>query len=275
VSSSKTGRIRRAAVLFGAALAVGASTAAAQSEQADNRSRHPATLSGKVVSYSTGQPVDGAVVNLLGSGYGAITDSLGNFRIPQTWAGPDTIEVRFIGYEPSKRPIELAPNEESYVTLLLSTTVLRVADLVVKVRQTRRARNLSGFAERFRKGFGEFFRPQDIRLRNPRIPSDLLRGIPGVSVGRINHGRATVFFGQGKDLSCPPAVYLDGLYQAGMDLDDIAAEDLGAVEVYKRLSDTPPEFMRSASTCGTILIWTPESADFQDWKKTVPNPFDD
>jgi len=267
--------MRLATGLFGLALTLGASTAAAQTGEAGSQSHHPATLSGQVVSYSTGQPVDGAVVNLLGSGYGAITDSLGNFRIPQTWAGTDTIEVRFIGYEANKREIELAPNEESHITLLLSSTVLRVADLVVKVRQTRRERNLQGFAERFRKGFGEFFRPRDIRLRNPKLPSDLLRGIPGVSVGQISHNKATVFFGQGKDLKCPPAVYLDGVYQAGMDLDDIAAEDLGAVEVYKRLSDTPPEFMRSASTCGTILIWTPDSADFQDWKGTIPDPFDD
>jgi len=95
-----------------------------------------------------------------------------------------------------------------------------------------------------------------------------------VSVGRIDHGKASVFFGRGEDLSCPPAIFLDGMYQGGQDLDDIAPENLGAVEVYKRMSDTPPEFMRSASTCGTILIWTPESADFQDWTKRVPDPFD-
>lgn len=236
--------------------------------------RLPATLIGQVVNSTTGLPVDGAVVNLIGSGYGAITDSTGNFRIPQTWAGTDTIEVRYIGYEPSKTPVDLVPNEVSRITLLLSQTVVRVADLVVEVRQTRRSRNLLGFVERMGRGFGEFYTPRDIQMRNPRIPSDLFRGIPGVQVGRIQYGKAQVTIGRGSRLGCPPAVYLDGVYQAGMDVDDIPAEDLGAVELYKSMTDTPMEFMRSSSTCGAIVIWTPDAADFQDWAGELPEPFD-
>lgn len=271
-SKSLKGRgIRLAAGFLGLALAVGPTAAVAQDE---DRPRSPASLIGQVINAATGRPVDGAVVNLLGSGYGAITDSLGNFHVPQTWAGPDTIEVRFIGYEPSKTTIDLPANEQSRITLLLSSSVVRVADLVVEVRQTRRARNLMGFAERRLKGFGEFFTPRDIRMRNPRLPSDLLRGLPGVTIGRIQYGKASVFFGRGAHLGCPPAVYLDGVYQAGMDFDDIPAEDLGAVEVYKRITDTPMQFMRSGSTCGTILIWTPTSVDFQDWTGQIPDPFD-
>jgi len=234
----------------------------------------PAALNGQVVNATTGLPVAGAVVNLLVSRYGAITDSTGNFRIPQTWSGSDTIEVRFIGYEPSRTPIDLAPNETSRVTLLLSQTAVRVADLVVEIRQTRRSRNLEGFLERMEKGFGEFFTPRDIVLRNPRLPSDLLRGIPGVTVGRIQHGKAPVYIGTGSRLGCAPAVYLDGVYQAGMDLDDIPAEELGAVEGYKGITDTPMEFMRSASTCGAIVIWTPSTIDFQDWIGKVPDPYE-
>lgn len=234
----------------------------------------PATLIGQVVSSSTGLPVDGAVVNLIGSGYGAITDSLGNFRIPQTWAGEDTLEVRHIAYEPSKTLVELAPNDITRVTLLLGQNVVRVADLVVEVRQTRRSRNLEGFVNRMQRGFGEFFTPRDIVNRNPRLPSDLFRGIPGVQVGPIQYGRASVTIGRGSRLGCEPAVYLDGVYQAGMQVDDIAAEDLGAVELYKGSTDTPMEFMRTSSTCGAIVIWTPATVDFQDWSVELPDPFD-
>lgn len=253
------------------AILLGAGTLFAQEQEPE---RLPATLVGQVVNYSTGLPIDGAVVSLLGSGYGAITDTLGNFRIPQTWAGKDTLEVRYIGYEPSRTAVDLAANEVSRVTLLLSQTVVRVADLVVEVRQTRRSRNLQGFVERMQRGFGEFFTPGDIRLRNPRLPSDLLRGLPNVSVGPIRYGRAEVTLGRGTRLGCPPAVYLDGVYQAGMGLDDIPAEDLGAMEVYKSATDTPMEFMRTSSTCGAIAIWTPETIDFQDWNGKLPPPFD-
>ncbi|MDX1393538.1 MAG: TonB-dependent receptor [Gemmatimonadota bacterium] len=259
-------------LVAGPALVLGAAAAVAQ-ETAEERS--PATVIGQVVNSTTGLPVDGAVVTLLGSTYGAITDSLGNFRIPQTWAGRDTVEVRFIGYEPSKTVIDIAPNEITRVTLLLSQTVVRVADLVVEVRQTRRSRNLQAFVERMDRGFGEFFTPRDIRNRNPRLPSDLFRGVQGVQVGPIRYGKAQVTIGRGTRLGCSPAVYLDGVYQAGMDVDDIPAEDLGAVELYKSMTDTPMEFMRSSSTCGAIVIWTPATIDFQDWDGQLPDPYDD
>jgi hypothetical protein len=258
-------------LVVGTALTV---TAAGLHGQEDPPDRLPATLIGTVVNSSTGRPVEGAVVNLMGSGYGAITDTLGNFRVPQTWAGRDTLEVRFIGFEPSKTVIDIAPNEITRVTLLLSQTVVRVADLVVEVRQDRRTRNLVGFVTRMQTGFGEFFTPSDIIARNPRLPSDLFRGIPGVQVSQIRYGRAAVTIGRGTRLGCEPAVYLDGVYQAGMGVDDIPAEELGAVELYKGMTDTPMEFMRTASTCGAIVIWTPATIDVQDWVVELPDPFD-
>lgn len=239
----------------------------ARETTADRRS---ATLVGQVVNATTGRPVDGAVVSMVGSGFGALTDSTGAFRIPRTQAGRDTIEVRYIGYEPSRTPIELAPEQTSRVTLLLSPTVVRVADLTVEVRRSRRSARLAGFLERREKGFGDFFTPRDIRTRNPRLPSDLLRGIPGVTVGRIQHGKAPVYMGRGSRLGCKPAVYLDGVYQSGLDVDDIPPEDLGAVEVYKGATDTPPEFMRTGTTCGAVVIWTPDGPDFLDWEPEDP-----
>ena len=268
MNTDKSWRVSLAAAVI---LTLSGGALAAQEETEE---RLPATLVGQVVNASTGLPIEGAVVSLVGSGYGAITDTLGNFRVPQTWAGADTIEVRYIGFEPSKTPVELEANEVSRITLLLSQTVVRVADLVVEVRQTRRSRNLMGFVERMERGFGDFYTPRDILMRNPRLPSDLFRGVPGVQVGRIQHGKAQVTIGRGSRLGCPPAVYLDGVYQAGMDVDDIPAEDLGAVELYKSMTDTPMEFMRSSSTCGAIVIWTPATADFQDWAGELPDPFD-
>lgn len=258
--------VTAAVALLGVTLPLAAQDAAA---------RRSATLVGQVVNATTGRPIEGAVVSLIGSGYGAITDSLGNFRVPQTWAGTDTLEVRFIGYEPSRTEVELAPNETSRITLLLSQTVVRVADLVVEVRQTRKAQKLQGFIERMEKGFGTFFTPRDIRTRNPRLTSDLMRGIPGVRVGRIEHGRAPVSFARGSLPGCRPAIYLDGVHQAGLEVDDIPAEDLGAVEVYKGITDTPMEFMRT-NDCGAIVIWTPDGPDFMDWAYDLPpDPFDD
>lgn len=231
-----------------------------------------AVLVGQVVNAATGAPVDGAFVSSVGTGFGAITDSTGNFNIPSARAGIDTIEVRFIGYEPSRTEISLEPGETSRVTLLLSPTVLRVADLTVEVRRDRRSRKLAGFLERREKGFGVFWTPRDIRNRAPRLTSDLMRGLPGVRVTRIVHGRAEVYLGRGARGDCPPAVYLDGVYQAGLQPDDIPREDLGAMELYRGTSDTPAEFMRTMGrTCGAVVIWTPDGPDFfTDWDPDGP-----
>ena len=272
-SGSRCARLAALTLVAGAVLAGSPGTTLAQEEQ-ETEDRRTAELVGHVASASTGLPIEGAVVILMGSGYGATTDAEGNFRIPRTWAGRDSIEVRFIGYEAGHTLIDLAPDQTTRVTLTLSRTVIRIADLTVEVRQTRRARNLAGFVERLEKGFGTFFTPRDIINRNPRLPSDLLRGLPNVSVGRIEYGRAEVFLGEGPRLRCPPALYLDGMYQAGMQFDDLERDVLGAVEVYKRDVETPMEFMRTGSTCGAIVVWTPDGPGFLDWAGELPDPFE-
>ncbi|MFQ5689844.1 MAG: carboxypeptidase regulatory-like domain-containing protein [Gemmatimonadota bacterium] len=214
-----------------------------------------AALIGQVVSASNGKGLEGAVVNLIGSGYGAITDSTGHFRIPQTLAGTEVVEVRFIGYDPSRLQLDLAPNKTTRVVLLLSPTVVRVAELHVEVERTRRSAKMAGFEKRRSVGFGHFFTPEDIAARHPRLPSDLIRTVPGVYVGPIRFGKAQVFLDRSH--RCKPAVYLDGVYQGRLDVDDIPPEDLGAMEVYKGVSETPAEYAR-LNNCGVILIWTPE-----------------
>lgn len=270
------GRRARLAALTLAAAAVwpGLGGSAGSVQAQEEAERQTAELIGHVVSASTGLPIAGARVILLGSGYGAISDEEGNFRIPRTWAGRDSVEVRYIGYEAGYTVIDLVPEQVTRVTLMLSSTVIRIADLTVEVRQTRRARNLAGFVERREKGFGTFFTPREIINRNPRLPSDLLRGLPNVTIGRMEYGRAEVFLGDGGRFRCPPALYLDGVYQAGMQFDDLPKEDLGAVEVYRRDVETPMEFMRTGSTCGAIVVWTPDGPGFLDWAGELPEPFE-
>ncbi len=58
--------------------------------------------------------------------------------------------------------------------------------------------------------------------------------------------------------ACTPTFYVDGrkmnLQTREVDLDAIAStQDLAAVEVYRGISQTPPEFY---GLCGSIVIWT-------------------
>ncbi len=267
-------RDRGMRLVAGIALCVAlASPVRAMQDPVPEQEREEATLVGTVFNAMTGEPVEGALVQMLGSGRGALTQADGAFTIEDTWAGRDSIEVRFIGYDPSRTYLDLEPGTTTRVTLSLTRVAVRVADLVVEVRQNRTERNLSGVTRRLKSGFGTFFSPREIRLRQPRLPSDLFRGEPGVTFGRIEYGRAEIYLGRGADRRCPPALFLDGVYQLNMQIDDLPRDELGAVEVYKRHSDIPSEFLRSTSTCGVILVWSPASPEFQEWAADLEEPF--
>lgn len=245
-----------AAALIAALFAWGAPPLGAQASEGQDTAALSATFLGQVVSATTGKPIDGAVVTLKGSGFGAVTDSAGNFRIPRVPAGPDTVEVRFIGYEASDTPIEIQPDRTTHVVLLLSRTVVRVADLRVEVRADRRGK-MAEFERRRRAGHGYYIGPEDIEQRKPlRLVSDILRSVPGLYVTPERHGRQQVFIDRGK--RCKPAIYLDGVLMPAFDIDDVAPAELGAIEIYRGPSELPGEFMRLGDACGAIVIWTPE-----------------
>lgn len=226
-------------------------------ERPDTTTFVPATLVGQVLSSTTAEPVEGAVVTLVRTGYGAISDSLGNFRIPRTAAGVDSVEVRLIGYEPSKTEIRLEPNVTTRVVLLLSRTVVRVADITVEIDRARGGGRLAGFWHRQRLGAGYFLTPEEVEARRPfRYPSDLLRLVPGLQVGRRAFGQAPVLIGRGR--GCEPSLFLNGQYMGSMRVDEIDHSEVGAVEVYRGPSETPGEFiMGRGADCGAIVIWSP------------------
>jgi hypothetical protein len=215
-----------------------------------------ATLSGWVLSRSRAEPVEQAFVFLLRNGKGAMTDAEGHFSIDGVSPGMDTVQIRYFGFEPNTTEVNLEAGRVTEATLLISNTVLEVADLRVAVRRAYRGK-LRGFEDRRRKGFGDFITPQQIERRQPRVASDMLRGIAGVSVGSEQLGRTEVYFTKGSTSGrCYPTIWLDGQPMPDMNIDDITAMDLLAIEIYKGATEMPPQWARNA--CGLIVVWTKE-----------------
>lgn len=71
-----------------------------------------ATVSGFVYDKSTGETLIGATVSLSGKGIrtGAYTNNNGYFVISEVPVGKDTINVSYIGYNPSKSIITVTEN---------------------------------------------------------------------------------------------------------------------------------------------------------------------
>lgn len=223
----------------------------------DSAEIEPARLVGQVVSALTGEPLGGASVSLQRSRRGAVTDSAGRFSVPETIAGEDTLEVRYIGYEPGSTPIYLEPDVTTRVVLLLSPNVVRVADLEVEVERGEFRLGMREFERRKAKGIGHFITRDQIERQKARQTSDVLRRVPGLRVGPSHAGgRTQVTLGRDA-IACRPAIFVDGLHLAGASVDDVTVPDLGAIEVYTGGGQIPAQYASMApSACGAILIWT-------------------
>ena len=100
--------------------------------------------------------------------------------------------------------------------------------------------------------FGRFFTPADIENSPAIRTTDLLFGIPGVSVVG---DRAQIRAGA---RSCSPEIRVDGLRQSvdvSLDL-FMPLEALAAVEVYRRATEVPLQYGGTRVGCGVILFWT-------------------
>lgn len=215
-----------------------------------------ATLTGQVLSRSRAEPIEQAFVFLLANGKGGMTDAEGRFSIKDIAPGIDTVQVRYFGFEPNTTEVDLQPGHITDATLLISNTVLEVADLTVEVRRTYTGK-LRGFEERRFKGFGDFITPQQIERRQPRVASDMLRGIAGVVVGSEQLGRTEVYFTKGGSGGrCYPTVWLDGQPMRDMNIDEVTASDLLAMELYQGGTQMPPQW--ASNSCGLIIVWTKE-----------------
>lgn len=214
-----------------------------------------ANFTGTVASSVTGKPISGARVSIPEIQYGAITDEEGNFTIKKLPPGLYDVRVHYLGYSTNQRPIRLRPGRVTNATFLLERDVLKVADLKVEVKQTNRVDPMADFKRRMETGFGEFITRKEIEERNPQYTSDLLRTVPGVDVGPVRYGRAEVTMRRA-GRKCRPVVFLDGVMSRDYRIDNLQPGAIQGIEVYRRASETPPQFNVGGTGCGVLVIHT-------------------
>jgi hypothetical protein len=253
------GRIRRFLPLLTVLLvgSIGAGRAAAQ--EAATGKDTTAVLRGQVVSAMTGGPLHNAQVSLLEAGVGTYTDSTGHFVLSGVSAGPDTLHVRLIGFADQSVPISLQGNRVTTATLMLSQTVLQLADIHVTVRHLLPIDKLSGFENRKRTRQGVFLTPEQIDKKREYAnkSADLLRGLPGISVGESTVGHTSIRVPRGQRW-CTPFIWVNNQPMPNLAIDDLSPESILAMEIYRSGSETPPQFVYRGFTgqCATIVVWT-------------------
>lgn len=248
MSASPDRSVRRAVLLF---LAAATLAAVPLSLQAQVRR---ASIVGRVVEASSGEPVEGAEVELKGTPHRAVTTESGVFRLEELPPGEHTLAVHYLGMESKEFPVQLKPRRSLNVTFQLETKVLPVAELVVTVDQDVPVSKLTGFYRRSEQGPGYFLTRADIEEKPATRATDLLRQVPGLDVGERNRAGVTPVT-MGRRDGCLPRFYVDGAFASYFDMDNLHPRDIAGIEIYRGNSEVPIRF-KHGDRCGVIVVWT-------------------
>ena len=224
-----------------------------------------------VVADSGGRPI--AYVSLDGGAkYRAITNAVGEFSFSAPTNAGFEINVRRIGFLPTKVRVE--PGADTTLKVTIQQLAVLMTTQVVRAQQQIRGLELRGFYDRMLESqrgalTGVFVLPEEIEMRNPQRVTQLLEARQGVQVRRVGSCNiiATCYrvMGQG---GCPATVFLDGqrlnrLADASQNAAGAPAVDelipvssVSAVEVYPRGAMAPPKYQALGGTCAIVLIWT-------------------
>lgn len=210
-----------------------------------------------VVRDSSGAAIEGATVEILGAM--TRTNDRGAFRLWTADIDTLTISIRRLGFSAVSALITTRGQKWDTVVVELERLPQRLASAEVRAATNRLRLGLRDFDQRRSRGLGEFVTREDIAARNTSRPSDALRELRGVQLVKVPSGGYGVRFAaySGKHPGCTPSLWIDGQLAAGMEVDELTANDIEAMELYENWSSTPVEFTKgSAPPCGTIVVWT-------------------
>jgi hypothetical protein len=228
------------------------------------------TVSGTVLDSITGLPVENVMVYLTDR-TSTQTGGDGRFTLRRAPAEETLVMFRRIGYSPRALRLNLERRSGTAVDLgdiTMFSVPVEVDEITIESRLVNRNPRLHDYFRRLKQGRGDFITRQDIWKKNPVTTSEMLRGIPGVTVNcayltactpstmRKGSQVATM------ELTCPMRVLLDG-QPVPINVDEIPPAWIAGIEVYRSANFTPIELMSSrsgtelgSSACGTVVIWT-------------------
>ena len=209
------------------------------------------SITGRIVT-SAGQEMPNVTVQLDRPALRTTTDSIGLFVFPRVVAGLRALDIRAVGFRPSRVGVNVRPGQRVTSAVSIDRNAAMLG--TVTVRGTRPPTwDSLGFVERRKRGGGYFLTRES--LAGIVDLSTALRMVPGVS-GPTSLTRQELQAGRGA--GCFPAYVINGVrFGANSSIGPdafIRAEDVRAIEVYTSKLTTPPEHQRYLD-CAVIVIW--------------------
>jgi len=218
-----------------------------------------ARLLGTVVD-PQGAPVANARIAVLDAGREGVTDERGAFVLAGLPSGTWMVEVRALGYTPSRMPVGLSRTRPARVAVALSTPVYTLKGVAVMARTAVRTRLLDELHERTRRS-GRLITEEELARRRPSRLTDALHMVPGLQVvpvfGNGVNGTAQQLRGR---FRCVPSVFIDGQpIRGGADELDLWVHPAAvlAVEVYPSMNGLPGQYITGMGRpCAVVAVWT-------------------
>ena len=194
------------------------------------------------------QPVSGARLRIVGTLDSSLTDASGSFRLISCGA-KRRLAVKRLGFVPDTSAV--ADTARRHAVTLRALPVALSAT-TVKVRPGGIGLLSSGFHERRDRGFGTFLGPEQLAQRFASNITQLLRGMPGVTVDSRPGTQMRVTVRQCGN----PTIWMDGVrMRGGYALEVIDPQNIDGIEVYRGFSELPSQF-HDPSGCGAVVFWS-------------------
>jgi hypothetical protein len=250
---------------------------------------------------TSGIAVAHAYVSVRGSQRSTITGADGRFRLDRLASGVIYLDVRRLGFRPAAMEVDLSGDSLITVDVAMIPAPSTLAAVGVEGDPAgySRALDYAGFYRRVQErrtgvGGGTFIPPEELEQRRPTMVTQVLRGLPGVTVARAEvrtSGGQMGYIALGRGERCPLGLVLDGQRveylshqreseitqriksptpagggqsrAAGGDMSTtidamVPAHSVKAIEVYPSAASVPKEFLSftNSSGCGLIVVWT-------------------
>lgn len=222
-----------------------------------------ATITGRVVSAETGEPLGGVEVRLEGTPHGAVTADNGLFRMENLPAGQYLLTMEYVGAKSREFQVALGMREKINVAFDLGMKVIPVPDIEVTVNDNIPVGKLYSFHRRAETSPGYFITREDIENRHTSRTTDILRQVPGLDIGPRRLGGTSVTMSRRK--GCVPDYFVDGARAPRFDVDNLQPVDIAGIEVYRGNSEVPAEF-KHADRCGVIVLWTRDPSNWKSFR---------
>lgn len=227
-------------------------------------------LGGQITDSETGAAIVGATVTVAGTDASALTNREGSFSISGIPVGRQELVIRHVAYGEPRVAVTVDNGQSTHVGVTLEPRAIAVEPISVEISRRPMWLESNGFYHRQERSLGQFVTPEMIEQRSFARFSEVLQQVPGVTIRTVCTPRCfeRVAMTGATQTECIPTFYMDGRQMhvrpaprssrfapAGLiDLDSFAApHDLAAVEVYRSIAETPPQYY---GRCGSIVIWT-------------------